>query len=400
MGGTSFDISLITEGSLHYTTKSYHSRHVVATPMVDIESIGAGGGSITYVDRGVCKVGPQSAGADPGPVCYKRGGRKPTVTDANLVLGYLNPGYFLGGKMKLDIDAARRAIEEQIADPLGLDVAEAAHGIHRIVNAHMSDAIRFHVLHRGYDPRDFDLLLFGGATPVHAIGIGEDLEVRSVVIPLAGLATVLSAFGIVNTDVIRTYSASVTLPLVPESMEPLEAQYQALEGRGVAELSIDGFDEDEVLLERIASIRYHLQLTEVDVKLSANHLSGEDAGDIIERFDRRYAELYGKNAGFKEAGRDIISQFVRAVARTPKVRLRAEENAEPDSAKARKGRRDVYFAEAGFISTDIYDGDQLPARSKTPGPAVLEMKGTTALVPPGYEAELDGYRNIYLRKNG
>ncbi len=398
MGGTSFDISLITEGNLHYTTKSYHSRHVVAAPMVDIESIGAGGGSIAFIEGGVCKVGPRSAGAAPGPVCYSRGGKRPTVTDANLVLGYLNPDYFLGGKMKLDRRAAHTAIKEQIADPLGLDVPAAAFGIHRIVNAHMSDAIRFHVLHRGYDPRDFDLLLFGGATPVHATAIGEDLEVKSVIIPLAGLATVLSAFGIVNSDVIRTYSASKSLPLLPESMETLEAQYQTLEKQGIMELSADGFDEGAALLERIASIRYHLQLTEVDVGLSGEHLTGDAAGDIVSRFDRRYAELYGENAGFKEAGRDVISQFVRAVGRTPKVKLKSEKGNGSDISECRKGDRDVYFAGAGFVSADIYDGDRLPAFGKTPGPAVLEMTGTTVVVPPGYWAEFDGYRNIYLKR--
>jgi len=398
MGGTSFDISLITEGFLHYTTKSYHSRHVVATPMVDIESIGAGGGSIAYVEGGVCKVGPQSAGADPGPVCYQRGGKKSTVTDANLILGYLNPDYFLGGKMELDKANAEKAIKEQIADPLGLDVAEAAYGIHRIVNAHMSDAIRFHVLHRGYDPRDFDLLFFGGATPVHAVGIGADLGVKSIVIPLAGLATVLSAFGIVNTDVMRTYSTSFSLPLVAESMETLENQFKALEKQGVMELEEDGFQKGDIELKRIASIRYHLQLTEVDVELSGDALTQAGADDIIERFDRRYAELYGKNAGYKEAGRDVISQFVRAIARTPKVKLKPEESGGTDAGAALKGKRDAYFADSGFVTTDIYDGDQLPADSSVPGPAVLEMAGTTVLVPPGYIARFDAYHNIYLKK--
>ncbi|UCD56570.1 MAG: hypothetical protein JSV16_12135, partial [Candidatus Hydrogenedentota bacterium] len=204
--------------------------------------------------------------------------------------------------------------------------------------------------------------------------------------------------GIVNSDVIRTYSASTSLPLVPESMEPLEAQYNALETQGSAELAADGFKQEEVLLERTASIRYHLQLTEVDVELSGDPLDGSATKDIIERFDRRYAELYGENAGFKEAGRDIISQFVRAVARTPKVRLKEEEENTPPAGETRKGTRDVYFAEVGFTPTDIYDGDRLPAHSRTPGPAVLEMVGTTVAVPPGYHAVLDGYRNIYLKR--
>jgi N-methylhydantoinase A len=398
MGGTSFDVSLITDGALHYTTRSYHSRHVVATAMVDIESIGAGGGSIAYVEGGVCRVGPQSAGADPGPVCYGRGGKRPTVTDANLVLGYLNPDYFLGGKMKLDVEGASEAIRQQIADPLDLNLEEAAYGIHRIVSAHMSDATRFHVLNRGYDPRDFDLLLFGGATPVHAVGIGEDLEAKSIVVPLAGLATVLSAFGIVNSDVMRTYSASTSLPLLPESMEKLEAAYRDLEDRGVHELEEDGFTAGEIRLDRIAYIRYHLQLTEVAVELGNEPLKHDSADGITERFDRRYAELYGANAGYKEAGRDVISEFVRASAATPKVNLGAEKESPAELSSARKGRRRAYFPERGFIPVEIYDGDQLPANLTIQGPTILEMTGTTVVVPPGYAAHFDPYRNIFLSR--
>ncbi len=400
MGGTSFDISLITDGNPHYTTKSYHARHVVATPMVDIESIGAGGGSIAYVENGVCRVGPQSAGADPGPVCYKRGGRKPTVTDANLVLGYLNPDYFLGGKMTLDKGAAEKAITEQIADPLGLELLEAAHGIHRIINAHMSDAARFHLLNRGYDPRDFDLLLFGGATAIHAVGIGEDLNGKSIIIPLAGLATVLSAFGIVNSDVIRTHSASTPLVLIPENTDALESQFQTLEKQGIEGLITDDFKQESILLERIASIRYRRQLTEVDVELSSESLSKTGIEELIERFDRRYADLYGKNAGFKEAGREVINEFVRAIAKTPKVKLKEKESGISDISYTLKEERIAYFGEKGLIPTNIYDGDQLPANCEVKGSAILEMTGTTVLVPPGYVATFDAYRNIYIKGEG
>jgi N-methylhydantoinase A len=191
MGGTSFDISIISKGRIDYAVRSYHDRQVVATPMADIESIGAGGGSIAYMDDGVMKVGPRSAGMAPGPACYGRGGTEPTVTDANVALGYLNPDYFLDGKMRLDKRAAERAIDERLAGPLGVSMSEAACGALRIVNSHMSDAIRLHALQRGYDPRDFDLFIFGGAGPAHAIAIGEELEARSIVIPLSGLATVI-----------------------------------------------------------------------------------------------------------------------------------------------------------------------------------------------------------------
>jgi len=401
MGGTSYDISVVTDGKLNYATRSCHSRHVVATPMVDIESIGAGGGSIAYIEQGVMKVGPQSAGADPGPVCYGRGGAQATVTDANLVLGYLNPDFFIGGRLKLDIEKARETIRQQLAEPLGLDTLEAAYGIHRIVNAHMSDATRFHVLNRGYDPRDFDLLLFGGAAGLHATAIGEELGVRRIIIPLAGLATVLSAFGILNSDVMRLFSASVSRPLVAESMEELEGVYGRMEEKARQDLARDGFSAETVRTTRIASIRYHLQLTEVDVEPLPARLESSSAQEIVDHFDRRYAELYGESSGYKEAGRDIISEFVRAEARTPKVELTAARLSPSEPDRLLKGQRQAYFPGAGgYVPTRVYDGDGLSAGSQVAGPAILEMAGTTVLVPPGYGAELDAYRNIHLRREG
>jgi N-methylhydantoinase A len=401
MGGTSYDISLVTDGKLNYAAKSYHARQVVATPMVDIESIGAGGGSIAYIDQGVMKVGPQSAGADPGPVCYGKGGSQPTVTDANLVLGYLNPHYFIGGRLKLNVEIAREAIRKQLAEPLGMETVEAAYGVHRIVNAHMADATRFYVLNRGYDPRDFDLLLFGGAAGLHATAIGEELGVKSIIIPLAGLATVLSAFGIANSDVVRLYSASASMPLAAEKMEELESIYGHMEQRAGKELARDGFSAADISTTRIASIRYHLQLTEVDVEPLPSRLEASSAEEISGRFDRRYAELYGESAGYKEAGRDVISQFVRAEARTPKVQLSAARSSDSESDRLLKERREAYFPQAGgYVPTRVFDGDGLGAGSQIAGPAILEMVGTTVVVPPGYRADLDAYRNIHLRREG
>jgi N-methylhydantoinase A len=401
MGGTSFDISLITDGDIHYTTRSFHSRHAVATPMVDVESIGAGGGSIAYVDMEGLKVGPQSAGAVPGPACYARGGNQPTVTDANLTLGYLNPDYFLGGKMKLDRSRAEKAIQDHVAEPLGMTVIEAANGIHRIVNAHMADAIRFHVFQRGYDPRDFDLFMFGGATPVHGVAISEDLGTRSMIVPLSGLATVFSAFGISNSDILRFYASSSFLPLGEESMERLQKVYEELTEQGRKELVAEGVKEKEIEATRIANMRYHLQLTDIEVRMPDGELNGKGASEIAERFDRRYAELYGESAGFKEAGRDIISQFVQMVGKTPKGLLEPEDPVPQVPSHARKGKREAYFASTGgFCQTEIYDGDRLRAGNTVTGPAILEMTGTTVVIPPGYQGRLDTFRNIHLEKSG
>lgn len=399
MGGTSFDISVIVDGAMNYTTKSFHERHVVATPMVDVSSIGAGGGSLAAVEQGVLKVGPKSAGANPGPVCYRRGGTQPTVTDANVVLGYVNPDFFLGGKMTLDKDGAAKAIQQHIAKPLGLSVEEAAHGIYEIVNAHMSDAIRFYCLSRGFDPRDFDVFLFGGATPAHSAGIGGDLEVKSIIIPLAGLATVLSAFGIANSDVMRMVSQSQSMPLIEENAEALAKLYETMKSLAEKDLLDDGFQKKRLSFKRVASMRYHLQLTDVDVELPQKTHAKNFVNEVTSIFDARYAALYGESAGYKEGGRWVISQFVQATGKTPKGKITAQRESSSDASKALKGKRKAYFKPKGFMDTKIYDGDRLVSGNRVSGPCVLEMKGTTVVIPPNFVAELDEYRNIIIKKS-
>ena len=401
MGGTSFDISIIARGEIHFTKKSTHERHAVGVPMAEIESIGAGGGSIAYIEDGIMKVGPRSAGMDPGPVCYGRGGAEPTVTDADAVLGFLNPEFFLGGKMPLDIEGAEKAIKEKLADPLGISTVEAASGIYQIVNAHMADAIRFHAFQRGYDPRDFTIFAFGGAGPMHAVGYGEEIGARAIMVPLSGLSTVLSAFGICNSDVVRNYFSSIGMPFPPEDLERLNVIYAGMEERGMKEIAADGFEKEDVEIQRSAGMRYHFQLTDVDITVPGGILDEEKVQRIQEEFDRRYAELYGEHAGFKESGRDLINEFVRVVGRTPKGKMEEEKLEKPDPSAARKGERRVFYPSVGEpVDTSIYDGDALRPGNIVPGPAVLEMTGTTVVVPPGYQARLDPYRNIYLEGEG
>jgi len=400
MGGTSFDISIISNGEISYTRKSFHERHAVGVPMADIESIGAGGGSIAYIEDGIMKVGPRSAGMDPGPVCYGKGGTEPTVTDANVVLGFLNPEYFLGGEMKLDRKAAELAIKERLSDPLGISVIEAASGIFKIVNAHMADAARFHALQRGFDPRDFAILAFGGAGPVHAASFSEEMGSKSVIIPLAGLSTVLSAFGICNSDIVRFYYSSVGMPFPPDDVEVLNKVYEQMETEGVRELSSFGFTKDEIEIIRSAGMRYHLQLTDIDVPIPGGKIDEEVAAKIMENFDARYAELYGENAGFKEAGRDMISQFSRVVGRTPKGKVETVKLYPPDPSCGFKGKRKVYFPQVEkFMEASIYDGDVLVPGNIVSGPSILEMLGTTVVVPPGWKARYDEYRNVHLERD-
>lgn len=400
MGGTSFDISIISRGEIHFTKKSFHERHAVGVPMAEIESIGAGGGSIAYIEKGIMKVGPQSAGMDPGPVCYAKGGTEPTVTDADVVLGYLNPEYFLGGKLSLDKKGAEKAIKEKLADPLGISVIEAASGIFQIVNAHMADAIRFHAFQRGYDPRDFTILAFGGAGPMHAIGFSEEIGAKSIVVPLAGLSTVLSAFGICNSDVVRNYFFSMGMPFPPSDPDQLNSIYERLEEQGLKEMAEDGFRPDQIEIQRSAGMRYHLQLTDVDVTVPGGKLDSEKIRQIMVNFDKRYAELYGEHAGFKESGRDLISEYVRIIGKTPKGKIERRRLEKPDPSHARKGSRIAYFPSLGdFRETEIYDGDSLRPGNVVQGPAILEMTGTTVVVSPSYQARVDPYLNIFLEKS-
>lgn len=395
MGGTSFDTSIIVDGELRYTRRSCHERHAVSLPMADISSIGAGGGSIAYVDEGVLKVGPRSAGMMPGPACYGRGGKEPTVTDANLVLGYLNPEYFLGGRMPLEPAKAREAIERQVAEPLGMAVEEAAAGIVSIVNAHMADAIRFFVLQRGYDPRDFDLVIFGGAGPAHGAEIGREIEVRSIVVPLGGMATVLSAFGIANSDFVRIYQTSRSLPFPPANLEELEEVYREMEVRALADFGCDGFPATSVSFTRSASMRYRLQLTDIEVTLPPGRLDQRAAEEIGLRFDRQYAELYGESAGFKEAGRDMISQYLRAMVETPKGRIEARARGGSVLGRAVKGERLAYFGGKPLRAV-VFASELIEPGHVLEGPALVESEGTTVVIPPGCRGAVDPYTNIVL----
>ncbi len=400
MGGTSFDVSVVANGRPRYTTRSFHERHVVAAPMVDVASIGAGGGSIARVANGRITVGPESAGANPGPVCYGRGGTEPTVTDANLVLGYINPEFFLGGKMPIQAKPSMDAIDNLIAKPLSISLNEAAYAIHRIANAHMVDLMRFYLIQRGYNPPDFTLFVFGGATGLHACNLAEELGAKQAIVPLAGLATVMSAFGIANSDVLRVASAANAMPFPPEDPETIRSLYLALEKEAVSDLEEDGFTTSQIDIDRMASMRYHLQLTDVEVDFPAGEINANTIDEVTKKFDERYAKLYGPDAGFKEAGRDLMSEFVHARGKTPKGRIDALPLESDDPGYAIKGERECYFGDSDGITktTPFYDGDKLQPGAHVVGPAVLEMSGTTVVVTPGFSATYDGYRNVHLKK--
>jgi N-methylhydantoinase A len=358
----------------------------VRTPVVDLVEIGAGGGSIAWVDSGgLLRVGPQSAGADPGPVCYRRGGVEPTVTDANVVLGRLNPDYFLGGEIGLDVEGARRAIEERCAKPLGLGVTEAANGIVEIANAAMVNALHLISVQRGYDPRDFVLVGFGGAGPVHANALARDAEMPTLLIPPS--PGIFSATGMLTTDLKRDAAVTMLRRLDDVDEAEVEATFAQLEETGRAELAREGLAGDAIEFLRQIDLRYIGQSYELTIA----------AGDgLLERFHAEHDRTYG----FAAAGEpvEVVSLRLTSIGRIAKPPPR---RLEPAAAPEPKSRRPVYFAEAGdYVDCPIYDRYALGASAALAGPAVVEEFDSTTVVHPGFGMRVDDVGNLIIEREG
>jgi N-methylhydantoinase A len=397
MGGTTAKVGLIQDGQPS-VTKDYNvgghagagiggmslSGYPVRTPVVDLVEIGAGGGSIAWVDSGgLLRVGPRSAGADPGPVCYRRGGVEPTVTDANVVLGRLNPGYFLGGEMGLDIDGARVAIEERCAKPLGLDVTAAAYGIVEIANAAMVNALNLISVQRGYDPRDFVLVGFGGAGPVHANAIARDAEMPTLLIPRS--PGIFSATGLLTTDLKR--DAATTIMRRLDELDPAEAEatFVELEAAGRTELQNEGVADDAIEFVRQIDLRYVGQSYELTIP----------AGDgLLERFHAEHDRTYGFAA--PEEPVEAVSLRLTSVGRIAKPPAR---KLDAGGAPEPKERRPVYYAEAdGYVDCPIYDRYALPAGARLAGPAIVEEFDSTTVVHPGFSVSVDETGNLIIER--
>jgi N-methylhydantoinase A len=397
MGGTTAKVGLIQDGRPS-VTKDYSvgghagagigslslSGYPVRTPVVDLVEIGAGGGSIAWVDSGgLLRVGPQSAGADPGPVCYRRGGTEPTVTDANVVLGRLNPAYFLGGEMGLDVEGAKRAIEERCAKPLGLSVTEAAYGIVEIANAAMVNALHLISVQRGYDPRDFVLVGFGGAGPVHANAIAIGAEMPTLLIPRS--PGIFSATGLLTTDLKR--DAAVTIMRRLDELDPaeLDAQFAELERAGADELEREGLVGDRVEFLRQLDIRYVGQSYELTIP------AGDD---LLDRFHAEHDRTYGFAAPGEPV--ELVSVRVTSIGRIAKPPVR---KLEPGGAVEPKETRQVYFQEAdGYVDCPIYDRYALPAGASFAGPAVVEEFDSTTVVHPGFTVRTDEIGNLVIER--
>ncbi len=383
MGGTSTDISMIVDGEPTLSANRAVANERVAMPSLDIVTLGAGGGSIGRVDAGgVLHVGPQSAGADPGPACYGQGGTEPTVTDANLALGYLDAGNFLGGRQQLDVTASQAAIE-RVAKALGIDGISAAAGIHQVVNTNMAEGIRLISVRRGVDPRRFALLSFGGAAGLHVTDLARQLEIKRVIAPR--VASVLSAWGMLASDlrfeVSRTHVGDMGA-LGADTLRDLYGEMEA-EGRGRLAEWFDG----PVRLRRLADMRYGEQVFEIDVTLDDVDWNADDLMDqVADRFHERHEELF--TYSLKDQEVVLVNARVAVVGVLPETPDEAPVPSGPDAAPI--AHRRIYLD--GWIEAPIYDLDILPAGQTIDGPAVIESETTTALLRRGDRATVTSQR--------
>ncbi len=397
MGGTTFLVGLVLNKQPARATTMVLHQHQINVPMVDVKTIGAGGGAIAWIDGGGnLKVGPRSAGARPGPVCYGEGGTEPTVTDADLVLGIVNGDNFLGGRKKLFKNLAAEAIRTKIAEPLGLSVEEGAAAIYAIQNAQTADLVRNVVVNSGRDPRDFVLYSFGGAGPVHAASYSAELGVSEVVVPLGSTAAVFSAYGLATSDIVLT--AEVSDPTnFPADPAKVNATFARLEEDLAARLKQQGLKFSNVIFEREAELRYTMQMAEVATPVASGELDADDVARIGHTFGALYERLYGKGSGFADAGVQLITYRVRAVGVLP-VRPELPELSTGSSIPNPSAERRVFLdVRKGWQNTKIYDYRALGIGSKIAGPSVVEAPTTTVALPEGCTGTVDRLGNLIIR---
>lgn len=387
MGGTSFDITMAKSGRTSLNRDIDFLRNRIGVPMIHVETLGAGGGSIGHVNTfGMLEVGPQSAGATPGPACYGKGGEQPTVTDANLVLGYLQPNAVLGGSVTLDKEKAVQAVQTHIADPLKIDLAHAAFGISAIVNQNMSNAIRRITIEKGYDPRDFTLICAGGAGGMHIIALAEEMGIRTILIPK--IASCLCAFGQIISDIKYNYLATQMMIIAPEAdLHDLNAKLQELEEQGVQKLLEDGFTDEDISIERTMEMRYVGQVHECNVLIPNGKLDAESVQTILESFHQRHKELYTYDE--RDSKVELVNIEVAVIGKISKPQLPTLPAQQGDISQAQIDSREMLFDQSyDWIDTPIYDGEQFGAGAVVTGPALIQEPTTTLVIKDGWQAEL------------
>lgn len=392
MGGTSFETGLIHDGRPLIASETVINQYAFHMPRLDVQSIGSGGGSILWIDEvsGRLKVGPRSAGAEPGPACYGRGDL-PTVTDANLVLGYLNPDNFLGGRIRLDPQRAAAALQP-LAARLGMPLPERAAGAVRIAEAQMAELIRQMTLQRGLDPRDFVLFAYGGAGPAHACRFARELGIRRVIVPLGTIASTWSAFGTLCADLLHVYEKSELLS-EPFDAGRIDATFAGLEAQGLAQLREDGVALERMAFRRFLEMKYKMQIHQIEVPVPAGPLDADDLERVLARFERTYESFYGAGSAYRGAGVEIGLFKVEAIGTMARPQL-----PEPPLAGdgAASGSRRVFWGAAGTRETPVYDGARLSRADHICGPAIVEYPETTVVVHPGAHGAIDACGNFVI----
>jgi N-methylhydantoinase A len=393
MGGTSTDVALLKAGEARLTSEAIVHGHPIKAPMLDIHTVGAGGGSIAYVDNGgFLKVGPRSAGADPGPVCYGKGNVEPAVTDANIVLQTLNPRYLLGGRMPVRHDLAKGAIGK-LAQQLGLGLMETAQGIISVVTANMAKAIRVISVQRGHDPRDYTLMAFGGAGPLHAARLAKELDIKRILVPRN--PGILCAMGLLLTDLRADFAATRLLPLDSGVLGEIDAAFAALDGQADVWFAHEEIAADARRLTRTVDMRYAGQNYELAIPLPDGPITSETLDLLAAGFADAHQRIYGFLADNDPV--QLVTFRLEATGLVSKATLAAHSSAGADATHAIRERRDVWFTESGdFVACPVYAREELKSGNRFSGPAIVEQMDATTVVLPGMTARVDPYLNLIL----
>ena len=403
MGGTTAKASLIRDGQ-YQTTPDYEvgggasgnrwmhgTGHPIRVPVIDLAEVSAGGGSIAWVDRaGSLRVGPHSAGADPGPACYRRGGIEPTVTDCNLVLGYLDAASLLGGAMQIDIDAARAAIADRLATPLGIGVEAAAAAVIDVVNHEMAEALKIVSVQRGHDPRDFALAAFGGAGPLHAAALARELGITRILVP--PIPGAFSALGLIATDLRRDYARTFFVRTDQTDAAALTAAFREIEAEGQAMLSRAGVAPEAQVFRRSVDARYARQSYELSVPLPDPPFGSDVMGQIARAFHDHHRQTYGHDNRAEPV--QLVNVRLTAIGRIPPVTIRQD----PGTGQVEKGRRQIWLGGQGAVEARVLQREAMPGAMTVQGPAIVESLESTVLVPPGWQMRMDADGFLHLER--
>jgi len=369
------------------------SGYPLKIPVMDMYEVGAGGGSIGWIDEGgALRVGPKSAGADPGPACYAKGGKNPTITDANLILGRLNPDYFLGGKLKLDVKLAKSAFES-LTDKLNMDTVKVAEGITRIANTTMIRGLRRVSVEKGYDLRDFHLVAYGGAAPIEACNIANEVGIKEIVIPL--VPGLFSALGFLVTNLEHHYSQTLIKSFKELSIQEVENKYNELEQKALDQLKVDNIPDQDIQLIRSMDVRYAGQGFELAVPVNKN-LKDTDIESLGKSFNNIHKIRYGYN--IENEPLEVVNLRLVGIGKIIPPKFNFEKELEYSSQDYVKSERDVFFSDVGWTKSLIYERDTLKPGIKINGPAIIEEVDSTIIVNPNYVAHIDGYKNVIIKK--